>query len=155
MKTMNPPGNSSAVSGVRDWPEGSTEGYGFAQHIGTATLRTRRKDDKRGILGGRRYLSVWRHESGDTYLFEMKAGKHRNIFRLTDDAVAALASIYADDKAVVAPASIYADAKAVVASFVTRLQSRTPPMAKKSRDTSDGKEIPGRPNEDAKEAKDV
>ena len=99
---MHPGNLDEAVGGVR---EGEAEPHAgawepapplanmvtlTAKAIGGKKLKTRRASAKRGILGGKRTVAMWKVVGDNTYLIEVRAGEHVQRMHLAEDTLDAI-----------------------------------------------------------------
>lgn len=66
-----------------------------AKAIGSIGLKPRRANPKRGRVGGKRYVAMWKVTGDDTFFIELGAGEHVQRLRLSGDALDAIAQLHA------------------------------------------------------------
>lgn len=97
--TVATPKSAAPDPSVSEWvPLVPVEGMTTlkAKAVGSRSLAKRRSNPKRGRIGGKRYVAMWKVKGDDTYLIEIGAGEHVQRLRLSRDALEAIESLHAE-----------------------------------------------------------
>lgn len=95
---MTAPENSIVIQdGTAEWfpqPDipkiGSIKGKG----VGSAKLKSRKANPKRGIIGGKRTIAMWKVTGDDTFMIELRSGEHLQVLRLSTQVLDALEKLH-------------------------------------------------------------